>query len=89
MRINSMKISEIKPYGNNPRKNDAAVDKVANSISEFGFKQPIVVDQNHVIIAGHTRYKAAEKAAAQVWELSEREKEIIKKLSEGEVFGSD
>ena len=61
MRINSMRISEIKPYENNPRKNDAAVDMVANSISRFGFQQPIVVDRNHVIIVGHTRYKAAKK----------------------------
>ena len=51
--------SEIKPYDRNPRKNDDAVDAVANSIREFGFKQPIVVDKDLVIIAGHTRWKAA------------------------------
>lgn len=51
-------ISEIKPYENNPRNNDSAVDAVAASIREFGWQQPIVVDKDGVIIAGHTRYKA-------------------------------
>lgn len=59
MEIKEVPISDIKPYANNPRKNDDAVEFVANSIEEFGFKQPIVVDENGVIIAGHTRYKAA------------------------------
>lgn len=54
-------ISEIKPYENNPRNNDSAVDAVAASIREFGWQQPIVVDKDGVIIAGHTRYKAAKK----------------------------
>lgn len=54
-------ISEIKPYENNPRNNDSAVDAVADSIREFGWQQPIVVDKDGVIIAGHTRYKAARK----------------------------
>lgn len=52
-------IQNIRPYENNPRINDAAVKAVAESIREFGWKQPIVVDQDGVIIAGHTRYKAA------------------------------
>ena len=52
-------ISTIRPYENNPRLNDAAVDAVAASIREFGFRQPIVVDEQGVIIVGHTRYKAA------------------------------
>lgn len=56
-----MKLSDIKPYENNPRLNDKAVDKVAASIKNFGFQAPIIVDKNHVIIAGHTRYKAAKK----------------------------
>lgn len=51
----------IKPYERNPRKNDEAVDLVANSIKEFGFKVPIVIDSNGIIVAGHTRYKAAKK----------------------------
>ena len=54
-------ITEIKPYKNNPRKNDNAVDAVAASIKEFGFKVPIIVDKNNVIVAGHTRLKAAQK----------------------------
>lgn len=49
------------PYENNPRNNDDAVDAVANSIKEFGFKVPIIVDKNNVIVAGHTRLKAAQK----------------------------
>ena len=61
MQIIDKKISEIKPYEKNPRKNDNAVDAVASSISQFGFKNPIVIDGNNVIICGHTRYKAAQK----------------------------
>lgn len=49
------------PYENNPRINDNAVDAVAASIKEFGFKVPIVVDKNNVIVSGHTRLKAAQK----------------------------
>jgi DNA modification methylase len=58
-------ITTIKPYENNPRLNDAAVDAVAASIREFGFRQPIVVDEQGVIIVGHTRYKAALKLRLQ------------------------
>lgn len=61
MTIQMMKITEIKPYENNPRKNDEAVDEVASSIKAFGFKNPIIVDKDMVIIAGHTRLKAALK----------------------------
>ena len=61
MKIRIVNIDTIKPYEKNPRKNDIAVDKVAASLTEFGFKQPIVVDKNGVIIAGHTRHKAALK----------------------------
>lgn len=56
-----LNISELKPYENNPRFNENAVDAVAASIREFGFKVPIVVDKDNVIIAGHTRLKAAQK----------------------------
>lgn len=56
-----MFIKDIKPYGKNPRKNDDAVPYVAESIKQFGFKVPIVIDKNNVIVAGHTRYKAAKK----------------------------
>lgn len=61
MEVKSMSIDDIKPYENNPRDNDDAVDSVANSIREFGWQQPIVVDKDNVIIVGHTRYKAAKK----------------------------
>ena len=61
MQIKEIEISKIIPYENNPRNNDEAVDKVANSIKEFGFKQPIVLDKNNVIVIGHTRLKASEK----------------------------
>lgn len=59
MEIINKNIEEIKMYENNPRNNDGAVEYVANSIKEFGFKVPIVLDKNNVIVAGHTRYKAA------------------------------
>ncbi|MEE0929602.1 MAG: DNA methyltransferase, partial [Acutalibacteraceae bacterium] len=60
-KIENKKIEEIIPYEKNPRKNDNAVDAVAQSIKEFGFKVPIVIDKNNVIVAGHTRYKASKK----------------------------
>lgn len=61
MQVKTVSIDKIKPYENNPRNNDDAVDAVANSIKEFGWQQPIVVDNGGVIIAGHTRYKAAKQ----------------------------
>src|SRR4051812_42881128 len=61
MKIDLRPIDEIKPYPGNPRVNDDAVDAVAKSLKEFGFRQPIVVDTDDVIIVGHTRHKAALK----------------------------
>ena len=61
MKVELRKLSEITPYEGNPRQNDAAVDAVVASIREFGFRQPIVVDTDGMIICGHTRYKAALK----------------------------
>jgi hypothetical protein len=61
MKTETWNIDKLTPYARNPRKNDGAVDKVAASLKEFGWRQPIVVDANGVIIAGHTRYKAARK----------------------------
>ena len=61
MDVIEKKIADIKPYEKNPRKNDSAVDAVANSISQFGFKNPIIIDKDGVIVCGHTRYKAAKK----------------------------
>jgi ParB-like chromosome segregation protein Spo0J len=54
-------IKSIKPYERNPRKNDSAVDSVAESIKQFGFKVPVVIDKDGTIVCGHTRYKAAKK----------------------------
>lgn len=61
VQIVEMKVGELAPYEKNPRKNDDAVEYVANSIKEFGFKVPIVIDKNKTIVAGHTRWRAAKK----------------------------
>jgi DNA modification methylase len=61
MQVELRPLTSIQPYAHNPRHNDAAVDAVATSIREFGFRQPLVVDEQSVIIVGHTRYKAALK----------------------------
>lgn len=54
-----IKVKDLKPYENNPRFNDDAVEPLVKSIKEFGFKVPIIVDKDNVIVAGHTRYKAS------------------------------
>lgn len=61
MNIVDKSVDEIIPYENNPRKNDKAVPGVAKSIQEFGFKVPIIIDKNNVVVCGHTRLKAAKK----------------------------
>ena len=61
MNIVELKLSQLKPYEKNPRKNDEAVGPVAESIKQFGFKVPIVIDRDRVIVCGHTRYRAAKK----------------------------
>lgn len=61
MQVVSKKIDELKPYERNPRNNDNAVRYVAESIKQFGFKVPMVIDKDGVIVAGHTRYKAAKE----------------------------
>lgn len=65
MTVHNIKIEDLQPYENNPRINDNAVEAVAASIKEFGFKVPIIVDKNNVIVAGHTRLKAAQKLGLQ------------------------
>jgi ParB-like chromosome segregation protein Spo0J len=65
MHVELRDINSIKPYERNPRLNDKAVDVVAASIREFGFQQFILVDKDGVIVAGHTRYKAAQKLGLQ------------------------
>jgi len=61
MNIIEKNIKDIIPYENNPRKNEEAVEFVANSIKEFGFKNPIIIDKNNIIVAGHTRLLAAKQ----------------------------
>ena len=61
MKIVDILVEELKEYENNPRVNDNAVEPVAKSIEEFGFKVPVIIDKDNVIIAGHTRVKAAKK----------------------------
>ena len=59
LRVKYVPIGDVRPYEDNPRRNDGAVQAVANSLREFGWKQPIVVDADGTIVVGHTRYKAA------------------------------
>lgn len=66
MQIENIDIKQLKPYQNNPRKNDKAIDKVAESIKLFGFRIPVILDKNDVIICGHTRIKAAEKLGIKI-----------------------
>lgn len=77
MQIQLIETNKLLPYINNPRKN-LNIDKVASSIKEFGFQQPIVVDKNFTIIVGHTRFEAAkklglEKVPVQIAELNENQ----------------
>lgn len=66
MQIIDKQIKDLKPYENNPRKNDEAVKYVAESIKQFGFKVPIIIDKDNIIITGHTRYKAAKQLKIEV-----------------------
>lgn len=59
MQVHEIEIDQIIPYDQNPRDNSSAVEKVADSIREFGWQQPIVIDEDKVILAGHTRHLAA------------------------------
>jgi len=61
LNVVTMKIADLKAYENNPRKNEKAVDAVANSINSFGFKVPVIIDKNNVVVAGHTRLMACKK----------------------------
>ena len=77
MQIELVETNKLLPYINNPRKN-LNIDKVASSIKEFGFQQPIVVDKNYTIIVGHTRFEAAkklgiEKVPVQIADLNENQ----------------
>ena len=61
MKIIEMQLKDLRPYERNPRRNDSSVDAVAESIKEFGFNVPIVIDKDNIIVCGHTRFKAAKK----------------------------
>ena len=80
MRYVKRKLADIKPYENNPRENDGAVDDVAESIRQCSYVAPIIVDEDGVILAGHTRYKALAKlgytecGVVVVFDLSEAQK---------------
>ena len=65
MNIVNLKVEELIPYINNPRNNTEAVDKVAASIKEFGFKVPIVIDKDNIVVTGHTRLLASKKLGLQ------------------------
>ena len=81
MQIKLAEISNIKPYENNPRKlSEQAIKKVAMSLKEYGFRQPIVVDKNMVIVAGHTRYRASKKLGLKQVPIS-----VIDNLSEEQI----
>lgn len=80
MEIQVVPIGNVIPYENNPRVNDDAVGYVANSLKEFGWQQPIVVDRNFIIIAGHTRL-----LAAQSLEMTEVPVVIASELSAGQI----
>lgn len=66
IQIKNVSVNDLKPYENNPRFNDDAVEYVKNSIKEFGFKNPIIIDKSNVIVAGHTRLKAAIELGIQL-----------------------
>lgn len=59
--IKNIKVSKLQPYERNPRRNDKAVDEVVKSIQNLGYKTPIIIDENFVILCGHTRFKAIKK----------------------------
>jgi ParB-like chromosome segregation protein Spo0J len=80
MIIENLPIENLIPYIRNPRKNENTIEKVASSIKEFGFRQPIVVDAEKVIIAGHTRYEAAKRL-----QLSKVPVHVAKGLTEQQV----
>lgn len=66
LKIREIKTDKLKEYENNPRFNDKAVESVQNSLQKFGFTNPVLINKDHVILAGHTRVKAAKKAGLEV-----------------------
>lgn len=70
LNLKRMKLTDLVPYENNPRNNDKAVDAVVESIKQCGYVAPIIVDEENIILAGHTRYKALQK-------LGKKEAEVV------------
>lgn len=97
MEIAKLPLDQIKPYSRNPRKNNQAVEAVAESIRQCGYISPIIVDENHYILAGHTRYKAMKLLGMQDCEcivktgLTEQQKTKYRLLDNktGELAGWD
>ncbi|MCR1522300.1 ParB N-terminal domain-containing protein [Clostridioides difficile] len=75
-----LNLEDIKPYQNNPRNNEQAIEKVVNSIKKFGFNNPITVDKNYVIVTGHTRYEAS-----KILNLKQVPCLVLKDLTEEEI----
>ena len=61
LKIEYVDINNIKPYKKNPRKNDEAIPYVMESIKQFGFKNPVILDKDNIIVAGHTRIESAKR----------------------------
>ncbi|MGX9755711.1 ParB N-terminal domain-containing protein [Clostridioides difficile] len=77
-----LNLEDIKPYQNNPRINDNAIEKVVNSIRDFGFNNPITIDKSNIIVTGHTRYEAS-----KILNLKQVPCIILKDLTEEEIKG--
>ncbi|MCC0752016.1 ParB N-terminal domain-containing protein [Clostridioides sp. ZZV13-5731] len=77
-----LNLEDIKPYQNNPRINDNAIEKVVNSIRDFGFNNPITIDKSNIIVTGHTRYEAS-----KILDLKQVPCIILKDLTEEEIRG--
>lgn len=69
MKLKKMKLVDIVPYENNPRKNDGAVKAVIESIKQCSYITPVIVDENNIILAGHSRYKALQELGTEAVEV--------------------
>ena len=84
IKLEVMQLNQIPEYKNNPRRNDKAVNAVAKSVLKFGYVNPIIVDEEGVILAGHTRIKALREVGAadaeviRVTHLSDQEKKSFR-----------